>query len=614
MERIPVFLSSDNNYAMATATTIKSCIDHTSSVVDFYVLSDSISDENQYKIRALESDKCKIEFITVDNSIFKISQTDSYVSLVTYSRLLIPNIKPDLKKVIYSDVDVLFMGDVAELYNEDLDGYIIGACKDAYYVYDKKLNNIYDRLKLDSKHNYMYAGMLLIDCNKWREENITDKLLELMKQFQGRIQQGDQDLLNICFNGNNYKELDIKYESTNGYIHFYDKLTLAQKHSVDNPVIRHYESRYKPWNSDFIFDEPMRNVKEWFDSVRTTEFLAEANNLLHSANMSFVMQGKLTQQTNECIYSIRQYFPQAEIILSTYKNINCDGLDYDKLVQIEDDVVALPYHNGKDGKIHNVNRQIATTKAGLQVVTRKYAFKLRSDFIMTGSTFLQYFDKFSKYDENYRVFCHKILCPTLFCRNPRILPFHPSDIALFGKTDDLINLFDLPYMPREEFGYWKNGENLHCRYVPEQYIWVNCLRKNGKQIDFDARQKVTKAIITETEKFFVSNFIFLSFEQFNLLAPEKFRTLEFYLKTSPHTCITHIEWQKLYQRYLDNMLVVPAKDKQRRRFNKFNRKRKIVNFIGKIITLPIIGGGIMRKVRHIIKGKLSEVLLGRILT
>jgi hypothetical protein len=98
-----------------------------------------------------------------------------------------------------------------------------------------------------------------------------------------------------------------------------------------------------------------------------------------------------------------------------------------------------------------------------------------------------------------------------------------------------------------------------------------------------------------------------------LLAPEKFRTYDFYIKTAPQTCITHIEWQKLYQKYLDNMLIVPAKDRQRRRFDRFNRKRKIVKFIGNIITLPIIGGGIMRKARHAIKDKLGKVLLGRIL-
>ena len=50
MYRIPIFLSSDNNYAPFVATTIASICDNTKSFCDFYILDGGIEEENKEKI------------------------------------------------------------------------------------------------------------------------------------------------------------------------------------------------------------------------------------------------------------------------------------------------------------------------------------------------------------------------------------------------------------------------------------------------------------------------------------------------------------------------------------------------------------------------------------
>jgi hypothetical protein len=64
-------------------------------------------------------------------------------------------------------------------------------------------------------------------------------------------------------------------------------------------------------------------------------------------------------------------------------------------------------------------------------------------------------------------------------------PFHPSDIAFFGRTEDLLTLFDIPLMTEAE-AYWDKKNARFNRYVPEQHIFINCLRKKGKVVQCDA--------------------------------------------------------------------------------------------------------------------------------
>ena len=112
-------------------------------------------------------------------------------------------------------------------------------------------------------------------------------------------------------------------------------------------------------------------------------------------DISIVVQGAVDKtETPKCLKSIRQYLPNAEIILSTWEgtDLSCiEGL-YDKLV-LSKDPGGVFYEKKK--YYQNINRQIVSTKAGLELAERKFIMKLRSDLIFTNNTFLDYFEKFN---------------------------------------------------------------------------------------------------------------------------------------------------------------------------------------------------------------------------
>ncbi|HKM34459.1 MAG TPA: glycosyltransferase [Lachnospiraceae bacterium] len=92
----------------------------------------------------------------------------AYCSPYTLLRLfadLIPEI-PD--KLLYLDVDIMFNRDIRLLYNTDIEGYEYAAARDHYGKYI--LN-----------HNYMNAGVLLLNMKYIRETGLFVKSRELIK-------------------------------------------------------------------------------------------------------------------------------------------------------------------------------------------------------------------------------------------------------------------------------------------------------------------------------------------------------------------------------------------------------------------------------------------------
>ena len=78
------------------------------------------------------------------------------VNILTQKKLIY------LKKVIYSDIDVTFVGDIKNLYMESLDNKIIGAVPSQR----GKLNNNYEeikkKLKLSDSHHFFSSSNALM--------------------------------------------------------------------------------------------------------------------------------------------------------------------------------------------------------------------------------------------------------------------------------------------------------------------------------------------------------------------------------------------------------------------------------------------------------------------
>lgn len=294
---------------------------------------------------------------------------------------------------------------------------------------------------------------------------------------------------------------------------------------------------------------------------------------IDSRDISVVVQGPIagalddapsSRHTYLCLQSIRQYLPDAEIILSTWKGQNVAGLDFDQLVE-SDDPGGYIFHK-TEKYYNNINRQILSTKNGLLKADRKYSIKIRSDMVITSLGFLDYFDIYNNRDDEYSLLDKKVVVPTVYSRNPkRVFPFsfHPSDWFFFGLSKDVCNIWDVELADEPNMSRWFENNprpkpdpypSFLNRYFPEQYLWTSFLKKKLK-IDFDYFCQVNRGIIESSERSLVANLVMASPEQLGVKFLKYSHRFEDWV-----SIYNHDEWKSLYCKYCEGTKTPPGRE------------------------------------------------------
>lgn len=303
-----VCLSTNDKWTPFAAVTIASIMSNTKSKVHFFVMCTDLSDDSILKINALSKKfaHTNIEYISIDKkNLQQFNLEIRYISSDAFSRLLFPNICKNIGKVVYTDIDVVFEDDVAKIFSEDLEGHIIGAVEGISHANGQ--DNI--RLKIDKQHSYFQSGILLIDCKKWRDANITSRCYEIM-QNTSKLRYGDQDLLNIVF-ANNYKKLHKKYCVIPFQLKEMQTFSKESQEALANPFIIHYAGGNKPWITAGSLEESF-----WKYAAKTDFFLDIIKMRLNSDFVS--KERNITTQTYKLfgvipLIKIRRKFMYSQI-------------------------------------------------------------------------------------------------------------------------------------------------------------------------------------------------------------------------------------------------------------------------------------------------------------
>ena len=200
MNRVPVVFAFDNNLAMPAAVCIFSLLKNAkeSTTYDIFVLK---RDGENFDLSMVE--RVMREYPRHSLTVRSVGDTfDSSfeirgITTPAYYRLLIPSLIPEYDKVIYSDVDVIFRQDLANVYKEDLEGNILAGVNNLAHI-DNDLGVHYEgELHLDPR-NVICSGFLVMDTAAMRREKFEDKFVA---QAKNRYKFQDQDVLNITCAG-----------------------------------------------------------------------------------------------------------------------------------------------------------------------------------------------------------------------------------------------------------------------------------------------------------------------------------------------------------------------------------------------------------------------------
>ncbi|HBL5393536.1 TPA: hypothetical protein LR347_004657, partial [Enterobacter hormaechei] len=210
------------------------------------------------------------------------------------------------------------------------------------------------------------------------------------------------------------------------------------------------------------------------------------NTKIEEREITFVIQGKIQGNTiNEVVSSILKNFPDSKIILSTW--------DYDRgniTHFVEKNVDEIIYnidpgdHTEKDDKPININRQIVSSRAGIQAVKTKYCVKTRTDLLFTNSNLLTIDSSFER-DQEYKVFSdwvHVLDVTTRSHLKYEKRLYWICDFVYFGITEDLKYIFDVKNFSKGDFIYLPENFKHRYKYSPETYLGLMSLqRDNGSE-------------------------------------------------------------------------------------------------------------------------------------
>ena len=263
---VAVALSANEYYVPYVAVLLESIRQHISGNhnYDFIIMTKDIVQHSQKRLNAIfaDNENVSVRFINVSRyeDFFSHVFLRGHFVIETWFRLLMPELLSNYDKVLYLDCDMVVNADIAELYDTDIEGYLLAACLDAdtaglYNGFEKGKRKYMDEvLKIKEPYKYFQAGTILFNLKEFRNTYTTQQMLEFASSEQWELL--DQDVLNYLAQGK-VKYVDMSWNVMYDWRYIREKeiIKRAPKYlynmyleSRNHPKIIHYAGPEKPWN------------------------------------------------------------------------------------------------------------------------------------------------------------------------------------------------------------------------------------------------------------------------------------------------------------------------------------------------------------------------------
>ena len=308
---IPISMALNDEYTYPTIVAITSILENANSNTkyDFYILhTHNYSSENKIKLKYFEKKyyKCSITLINMENSMFQNASLSRHITTIAaYFRLSLPDLLPNVDKIIYLDGDTITFDDLKEMFDINMDEYYIKGFLD--------VGN--DNL-LPNNDKYICSGVILINLENLRKNDIVNKMYNFMIKNNNKLHRHDQTIINgVCyekigilpakFGIFNYDNLNILYNQTN--IYYKNKKYRYSENELMNafyhPIILH--AIFKPWIRSNKYTKTA-----WLKYAKKTNYYKEICNKYKICN------------ENKKFIVIKSYFIKKIISLSKiFKNL-----------------------------------------------------------------------------------------------------------------------------------------------------------------------------------------------------------------------------------------------------------------------------------------------------
>ena len=268
---VTVVFAANDYYVPYLSALLASIVAHSNAkrTYELIVLSEDLTAKHEDVLRRqVGRDNMSLRVISVTEAMKPYQdrlKVRGHFKIETYFRLLLPQLLPNHSKVLYLDADMVCLRDVADLFDTNVDGYLLAACKDpdTTGIYngvdidleqpDKKgyMDNV---LCIKNPYEYFQAGTIVFNLDEWRASINVDEVFEFAQSRQWQLL--DQDVLNYFCQGH-VRFVDMAWNVMYDYAgiritHIISKTTPELRDEYmsarKNPFVVHYAGPVKPWH------------------------------------------------------------------------------------------------------------------------------------------------------------------------------------------------------------------------------------------------------------------------------------------------------------------------------------------------------------------------------
>ena len=236
-------------FTPVAAVAICSALCATPGPVAVHVLSSDLTEANADALQRVVSafPGGTLEIVRVDAEKFAAAKlTIPYISRETYFRFLLPELLPDVAKVLYLDADLVVRADLRPLYGMELgDAWLCGAT-DEWVVNDEDYPA--KMLGLSPEEPYVNAGVLLFNLAAMRSARVSAALMAALGTLVPKVKFQDQDVLNVVCR----RHVGLVDPAWNFTMCDWDR----RKKERRGAKILHYTGQAKPWDETRTFPRP----------------------------------------------------------------------------------------------------------------------------------------------------------------------------------------------------------------------------------------------------------------------------------------------------------------------------------------------------------------------
>ena len=250
-----IVLAFDQNLTTPAAVLIESIVTYATGPLCLWVLARGLGEAYQEWL-AGAFPALPITFIPCDAIGYggtdgRPRRVPSRITISTMDRLILPDMLPEVSRVVYLDVDTLMLGDVCRLAATDLAGNAVAA-RDSNVSEASEWQRAGRRLpeplatelrrRMSFAHGYghpaLNAGVLVMDLDRMRRDEFSRTYLGLVERYGLH----DQDTM-LAYAGPNRGRIDPRWNA------------IPVIEDVIDPLLIHWASFGKPWEPGITFEQ-----------------------------------------------------------------------------------------------------------------------------------------------------------------------------------------------------------------------------------------------------------------------------------------------------------------------------------------------------------------------